>query len=240
MTTRPVAAGPGTISPLGTEALDSPDLDAATARATLRDIARANRLFGGTAAVQFGVGQLLADARPHRLALADVGAGAGDVLQAVARRLERRGVRVTAVAVDFHREAARLSRATCAAALQADAFQLPLADASVDVAIASQLLHHYAPASVPALLTELSRIARIGVVVGDLRRATAAAWGIWMAATALRFHPVSRADGVLSVRRGFTARELEHLCRTAGCPATVHRRPGFRLVALWRTDRANR
>ena len=228
------------ISSLGTEALDSPNLDAETARATLRDIARANGLFGGTAAVQYGLDRVLQGARPSALVVADVGAGGGDVMRAVAHRGARRGIRVTGVAVDFHAEACRMARAAGGAAVQADAFRLPLADRSVDVAIASQLLHHYAPVSAPALLAELARIARMGVVVADLRRTWAAAWGIWLAATVLRFHPVSRADGVLSVRRGFTARELARVCRSAGWTASVHRRPGFRLVAVWRTDRANR
>lgn len=230
----------GVISSLGTEALDSPHLDADTARATLRDIAQANALFGGTAAVQYGLDRVMQGARPSTLVVADVGAGGGDVLRAVTRRWAGRGIRVVGVALDFHREACRMAAATGGGAVQADAFRLPLADRSVDVAIASQLLHHFAPVSAPALLVELARIARIGVVVADLRRTRAAAWGIWLAATVLRFHPVSRADGVLSVRRGFTARELERVCRSAGWPASVHRRPGFRLVAVWRTDRANR
>ena len=47
------------VSSLGSEALDSPHLDVQTARATLRDIAQANRLFGGTAAVHFGLDRVL-------------------------------------------------------------------------------------------------------------------------------------------------------------------------------------
>jgi len=228
-------------SPIGEEALDSPDLDHRVARATLRDIALANRLFGGVAAVRYGVRQLLtADDAGRQLTIADVGAGAADVLDAVSRELRRGGHRVRTVALDFHREAARMAQEAGQAAVQADAFHLPLAGGSVDIVIASQLLHHYAPAMAPPLLAELHRVARVGVVVADLRRTRVAAWGIWIAAVLLRFHSVSRADGVLSVRRGFTAAELEAACRHAGYTATVQRRLGFRLVACWRTDCANR
>jgi ubiquinone/menaquinone biosynthesis C-methylase UbiE len=228
----------GEVSSLGTEALDSPALDPTIARATLRDIALANRMFGGMAAVRFGVGRLL-DAVPRELVIADVGAGAGDVLDVLTRDLRRSGCRVRVVALDFHAEAARMAREVGQLSAQADAFHLPLASGSVDIVVASQLLHHYTTASAAALLTELERIARLGVVIADLRRTRLAAWGISAAALVLRFHPISRADGVLSVRRGFTTAELEALCRHAGYPAVVRRRPGFRLVAYWRVERVH-
>jgi SAM-dependent methyltransferase len=225
----------GALSPLGAEALDSPSLDPDLARATLRDIALANRLFGGTAAVRFGIRCLL-DTVPSELVIADVGAGAGDVLHTIARDLQRSGCRVRGVALDFHAEAARMARDTGHLAAQADAFHVPLASGSADIVVASQLVHHYARAAVAPLLAELHRVARLGVVIADLRRTPVAAWGIGVAARLLGFHPISRADGILSVRRGFTAPELAALCREAGFPVTVHRRPGFRLVAHWRVD----
>jgi 2-polyprenyl-3-methyl-5-hydroxy-6-metoxy-1,4-benzoquinol methylase len=225
----------GELSPLGAEALDSPTLDPELARATLRDIAIANRLFGGVAAVRFGIRRLV-DPVPRDLVIADVGAGAGDVLDLVTRSLRRSGCRVRGIALDFHAEATRMAREGGQLAARADAFRLPLASRSVDIVVASQLLHHYARAAAGPLLAELARIARLGVVIADLRRTTAAAWGIALAARLLRFHPISRADGVLSVQRGFTAAELAVLCHAAGHPAHVHRRPGFRLVAYWRVD----
>jgi hypothetical protein len=51
---------------------------------------------------------------------------------------------------------------------------------------------------------------------------------------------VTRRDGVLSVRRSFSSRELAELLRGAAVDAPVWRRPGFRLVAAWRTDHAHR
>jgi hypothetical protein len=55
-----------------------------------------------------------------------------------------------------------------------------------------------------------------------------------MASFPLRFHPVSRHDGVVSVLRGFTPAELEQLVNAATrqMPAT-HRRLGYRTTASW-------
>ncbi len=229
------------LSTVGSEALDTPALDRDTARATLGDIARSNLLFGGRAAVAYGVERLL-DGDRHRvpLTIADVGAGAGDVLVALERVLACRAVEMRGVAVDWHREAAVMAKERRQPAVVGDAFRLPLADRAVDVVVASQLLHHFSRDAAVRLVRELDRVARIGVVIADLRRAWMAAAGIWLAAHALRFHPVSRADGVVSVRRGFTASELLELCEAAGFRAVVRRRPGYRVVAHWRTDRAHR
>jgi ubiquinone/menaquinone biosynthesis C-methylase UbiE len=120
-----------------------------------------------------------------------------------------------------------------------DGASLPFHDASVDVVLASQLLHHLTPESGTALLGELNRVARVGVIVADLRRHPIAAIGFWLAARAMGLHPVTRRDGVTSVRRGFTLRELGELLRVAGISGSVHRRPGYRLVAAWRVARAH-
>ncbi len=42
-----------------------------------------------------------------------------------------------------------------------------------------------------------------------------------------------------SVRRGYTRAELQALLRSAGIRADVHARPAYRLVAVWRRDRAD-
>jgi len=229
------------LSSVGSEALDTRALEPALARRTLSDVALANRFLGGYAAVRYGVGRVLGSgASPAHVTVLDVGAGAGDVLERLRRALGRGGAAVTGVALDFIPEAARMARERSQLAVIGDAFALPFADRSLDIVVASQLLHHFARPEAGALLCELDRVARRGVVIGDLRRARAGAWGIRLAALALGFHRVSRLDGVTSVRRGFSAAELRALCRDAGLPATVRRRPGFRLVAYWRKDHAHR
>jgi len=84
------------------------------------------------------------------------------------------------------------------------------------------------------VLRELQRVARLRVIVSDLRRSWLAAAGIWLASFPLRFHPISRHDGVLSVLRGFTAAELSaHVVRATGTVPAVSRRLGWRVTASW-------
>ncbi|MBI4420087.1 MAG: methyltransferase domain-containing protein, partial [Gemmatimonadetes bacterium] len=199
------------VSPIGSEALDGA-CPAGVARRTLRDITVANALFGGRAAAAFGLDLVLAGPTTSRtLTLLDLGAGSGDIASFLARRGGRYGVRLRPVALDRHRVAAQLCRDAGLPSVAADAWALPFADRSVDIVLASQVLHHFSRDAGARLLSVLARTARVGVVVADLHRARVAALGIWLASCALRFHPVTRRDGVTSVRRGFTQNELQAL-----------------------------
>jgi hypothetical protein len=75
-------------------------------------------------------------------------------------------------------------------------------------------------------------------VIADLRRGRLGPLAFWVGARALRFDPVTVADGMTSIRRGYTRRELKDLLSAAGVRATVERRPGYRLVATWRPREA--
>jgi hypothetical protein len=77
-------------------------------------------------------------------------------------------------------------------------------------------------------------VARRHVIVSDLRRSWLAACGFWLVSWPLRFSPVTRHDGTLSVLRGFTAAELAHHVQLAtGQRATIRRHLGWRLTASW-------
>ena len=102
----------------------------------------------------------------------------GDIALHLARRARRRGVTLRPLALERHPVAARLCRRAGVPAVIADGGVLPLANASVDVVLASQLLHHLARDSAIVLLRELARVARVGVIVADLRRHAVAATGI--------------------------------------------------------------
>jgi SAM-dependent methyltransferase len=222
----------------GREYLDEPGVDGATIVRSLHDVARSNTLFGGRRAVLRALDAVLPALRTRPAdrpaTLLDVGTGVGDIPYHARRLARRRGVPLETIGVELSEPLARASRARVGHAVLADGFRLPFADASVDVVTASQVLHHFVEADAARLLRELARVARVRVIVGDLRRSWLAAAGFWMASWPLGFHPITRHDGVVSVRRGFTAAELAALARAAGAAAPeVRHRLGWRLVASW-------
>ena len=219
----------------GIEFLDDPAADAAIATRSLHDVARANRLFGGRRAVLTELATLL-QAAPARagLSLLDVGAGLGDIPRAARALAARDGRTLDTVGIELTPALARAAHAGTAHAVCADARRLPFATRSIDFVTCSQVLHHFDGPDAAALLLELTRVARRGVIVSDLRRSWLAVGLLWLASFPLVFHPVSRHDGVVSILRGYTADELGHTVHAAvGRTPAVHRRLGWRVTATW-------
>ena len=218
---------------IGNELLDDPAADPVAVRAQLRDIAMLNAWFGGTRAVVEALRPFFRSARGATWTALDVGAGSGDILSAAARAARDAGVTLRGIALERRRTAAPLTRARGLAAVVADGGALPLADASVDVAIASQVLHHLPPPVGIQWVAALDRIARRVVVIADLRPSRLAMMGLQLGGAALGLGPTSRRDAVTSLRRGYTRAELDELFAAAGVPARSVYRPVARVVAAW-------
>jgi len=220
----------------GIELLDDPSTDTALATRSLQDVARSNRWFGGANAVIAELVPVLAAARGRSapLTLLDVGTGAGDIPELARRIADRGGVHLLTIGLEVTPALAAASRPRSGDAIAGDALALPFADRSVDIVACSQVLHHFEAADGVRLLAEMNRVARVRVIVADIRRAWAAAAGLWVGSWALGFHPVSRHDGVVSVLRGFRAAELSAAVVAAtGCLPSVRNRRGFRVTASW-------
>lgn len=216
------------------EVLDDPEVAASVRAQSLRDVGRANRLFGGTRAVLAELELAFGGSRLTEATLLDVGTGLGDIPRRAVAMARERGIALRAMGVDLAESLACSASGPDLAVVCADARALPFADRSVDFVTCSQLLHHFDDDDARWLLRELHRVARRWVIVSELRRSWAAAAGIWLASYPLGFHPVSRHDGVVSVFRGFRRAELHALVNDAVArDAEVRDRLGFRTTAAW-------
>ncbi len=206
---------------------------------SLAHVEAVDRWLGGARALRAALERQLPG--EGRVRLLDVGTGNGRLLRRVVAEVARPdrscmgvGIEIDAasVAIADGGATSHATSQTRAALVRADGLRIPLADASVDVALCVLTLHHFDDEAAVALLAEMARVARRAVVVSDLRRSIPAWWGARaLAATVWRGNPVTRHDGPLSVRRAFTVHELQALGRAAGLSAvTVRRVPLFRLV----------
>lgn len=221
------------IRPDGDEILDAPDVDPALARRSLRDVMLANSLMGGTRAVMYELESIM-PSLPKRATLLDVGTGMGDIPRRAREVAARRGVTLDTVGLEAAEWLAAAARTSMRAAVVGDGRFLPFASHSVDVVICSQVLHHFFDHDAVALLQELNRVARVGVIVSDLLRSDLAVAGLWLFSFVLGFHPVSRHDGIMSIRRGFTPGELGTIVRSAtGAEPRIREYLGFRVAAAW-------
>lgn len=202
------------------------------------DVARSNALFGGAHAVLAELDDLVrspaASDGARSFSMLDVGTGLGDIPARVRGEASRHGVTVCTIGLDTSEVLALAAHKADFPVMRADARRLPILDRAFDVVLCSQVLHHFPGDDGAVLLRELDRVARRRVIVSDIRRSWLAAAGIWLASWPLRFHPVSRHDGVVSVLRGFTVDELAGVVGAAvGVTPRVRRHRGFRITASW-------
>ncbi len=218
---------------IGVELLDDPRADPALVRRALADIARTNRWFGGAHAVIATLERHFRAAPRRPWTLLDVGTGQGDIPLAAAQAARRHGIDLRLVGVERIPTAARVAREQGLATVLADGGALPFAPKSVDVVIASQVLHHVSRDTAARWIAAFDRIARRAVILADLHRSPLAMAGWWLASFPLGLHRVTRHDGVVSLQRGFTRAEFAGLCQTAGVVAAVRYRALARVVADW-------
>jgi ubiquinone/menaquinone biosynthesis C-methylase UbiE len=229
---------------IGTELLDDPRADPVLVTRELSDIARLNALFGGTRAVVRELEPFFERAKRERgngkgetWTLLDVGTGLGDIPRAAAAAARCHGITLRLLGIELNRTAARLARAGDHDApltmILADGGTLPLGPRSVDVIVASQVLHHLPRAAAVRWIATFDRVARRAVVLADLRRSRVAMAGVWAASFGLAMSGVTRHDAVVSLQRGYTKREFDEMLRQAGVRTAARYRPGARIVAAW-------
>ena len=220
------------------ELLDGPLDDPAALAGNLRDLRRINRWLGGVRLSADGIEALAA----HRedVSLLDVGTGGADIPVALLDRARQRGRRLAVVALDNRPEvlaAAAIAwpRLPVTDGLElhvGDGRSLPFADRSFDVAHTSLVLHHLDPAAATRLLSEMGRVARLGVVVNDLDRGRVAWLGAWLMGHFLTGNRFTRHDAPMSVRRGYHPDEVDPLLRAGGLTPVWRRRGPFGRYAI--------
>ncbi|MDQ3857594.1 MAG: methyltransferase domain-containing protein [Actinomycetota bacterium] len=217
------------------ERLDARGADPVLVAQALDDLARINRLFLGTSLTLRALSDLLADVPAGSgVTLLDAACGGGDVAAAAGRWARRRGLVPRVLAVDASPTIAALAARRVSGEVDVrvgDILGLHLADASVDVAMCSLVLHHFEPDDAVRALRELARVSRRGVVVNDLVRTPLGLAGAHCAALFLTRNPITRHDAVLSARRAYTRGELLQLVVAAGLrPGRLRGALGYRVA----------
>ncbi len=182
-------------------------------RGNLRDMARYDHSLGVFALAMRLVNAALSPSATGYTGL-DVGCGSGDFI-AYARQAAPAarwwGVDVSPDVLRVARQEHPELFVVCAQGMR-----LPLADASVDMVTCIHVLHHLSPPEAITLLCELRRVARLRVVCLDLNRNAGTLVGAWLLTRLTSRNRLTRADGVQSVRRAYTAAEAADLARQAG------------------------
>jgi SAM-dependent methyltransferase len=216
-----------------TELLDAPSVDPAALADNLHDLRQVDRYMGGTALTwRYLLPMLRRLPRAAAPTLLDIATGSADGPRRLAALAHQHGYTLRLIASDRLLAALRYARALGddLALVRHDALALPFRSGGVDFVTCSLALHHFDRDAAVALLREMNRVARRGLIVNDLRRSRPAYWGARLLALG-PWHAMARHDGPLSVLRAYTLAETRALAADAGlAQAQVAQQPLFRLI----------
>lgn len=207
------------------ERMDADDLSAAEYAAIVADLAKVNRLTM-TARPTLAFIERAAQGRTFRLL--DVGFGHGDMLRAIATRFPDAEL----VGVDLNPRSEPAARSATPPELPiryVTGDYADLADEPWDLIVSSLVAHHMTHDQLVAFLRFMNRHAQMGWLVNDLHRHRLAYAGYSLLASAMRWHPIVRADGTLSIARSYRPPEWPPILAEAGVDARVYRSFPFRL-----------
>ena len=211
--------------------MDADDLSPAVYAALIADLARVNTL---TLARPPTLRWLAAATQgTTHFSLVDVGFGHGDMLRAIAVWARRHGKIARLVGVDLNPRSAPVAHAATPATLGIDyrTGDAAALDFTPDYIVSSLVAHHMTNAELTNFLRWMEATTRCGWFINDLHRNRIAWMGFRSLALLLRWHPIVRHDGALSVRRAFVRADWDHLLGAAGLaqpPVEVHWHLPFR------------
>lgn len=175
----------------------------------MREIAFINKYLGDARALRNSLLTEVEKSGLKTFSVLDVACGSGQLLRQIRDFAASTGREAHLIGVDLNELSFTPDADNSAIAfVRTDAFHLPFPDNSFDYAISSLFLHHLTDQQIPAVLNELSRVARRGVFAIDLERRPSA-WLLYRIFCFLfRISPLVTQDGSLSVLRGFRRSEL--------------------------------
>ncbi len=227
------------------EILDSDACSPADVAATLRDLGRVNRWFGGVATTQKMVDRVTQSSGSKRFSLLEVAAGSGEVPELVRQKLARRGIKLDVTLLD--RAKSHLPCRNHALAIQigrssgvvADALALPFDDGAFDLVSCSLFAHHLDEQQLAQFMREGLRVSRRALLINDLIRHPL------HLALAFSGFPLMRSriawlDGLTSVRRAYIPAEIRTMLvsvisANVGMHVEISRNYLFRMgVIVWK------
>ncbi|RWZ59359.1 methyltransferase domain-containing protein [Labedella populi] len=219
--------------------MDDPDCDPIALDRTYARFGMVNRLVSGWRGVYRDLIRPLArealtsPTGASSLSILDIGFGGGDVPIALARWARSDGLELVITAIDP--DARAFAFATNRPAPPNVSFrregssELVARGERFDVVLSNHVLHHLDATALDQVLGDSAALARRLAVHNDIQRSRAAYVGYQVGITPIARGSFLRTDGLRSIRRSYTARELARVLPSGW---RVERHAPFRVLAL--------
>lgn len=213
------------------ELLDTDSGTPAEVAASLGDLRRFNRWFGGISTTEEMIRRVVRERTASSLSLLEVAAGSGYVPETVRERLQSHGLKLQVTLLD--RAPSHMNGGNRAVA--GDALALPFREASFDLVSCTLFAHHLTPDQLVQFVNEGLRVCRTAVLINDLVRRSLHLSLVYAGLPLYRSR-ITRHDAPASVRQAYTPDEMQALLkRTRASRTEIHRHYLFRMgVIAWK------
>lgn len=219
------------------ELMDAPDLDPTLHKQALAGLRRVNWLCNTSKHISKTIWEIIEKRKIKSARILDLGCGSGDIALGVHRNVSRK-IECTLTGWDISEEAIHNAREYVQGVAQ-PAFEVTNAlsqsnvDQQFDFVYCCLFLHHFTENESVHILKTMSELARVALIVDDLKRSR---WG-WLMAKAgchlLSRSPIVHFDGPQSVRAAYTIQEVLSLAHRAGlknCQVKSHWPERYQLI----------
>lgn len=217
-----------------TEIMDDPNCDREKLFATYRHFRTINRLLSQWSVIyRVHIRPFL---KNHTTAqLLDIGSGAGDICIYLANRARKDGFRLSITGADpdarvreyLATNNIRHPDVTFSTATLNDVAR---SGKRFDFIISNHLMHHVSDSELSAMMMECEKLVTYKVLFNDISRSTIARPLFWILTKPWFQNSFITEDGLISIQRSFTPKELRSICRPDW---QVHRIFPFRLIATY-------
>lgn len=205
-------------------------------QASFDDLWRINRFVGGIPALTRHLYPYLIQ-ETETMTVIDVAAGSGQISAHIALWAQQNGCRLRIYGLDIASRNLRIASDYLSGSgqcfIQADALQMPLPEAGVDYLISSLFVHHLEPPQVVRFLKESFKCVRKAIIISDLERGRLPLIAFKLGQTIFARSYLTRHDGPVSIRRGYTKNELYMMAIEAELTdVSVHRHFPWRITLV--------
>ncbi|WP_313810756.1 methyltransferase domain-containing protein [Glutamicibacter sp.] len=223
------------------EEMDRPDCDALLLRRTYAQFPLVNRAVSGWRKNYEQFIRPVLRKQGHSRIL-DIGCGGGDIAVNLYRWALADGLQVTVCGIDPDQRAIDFARAagrrrgipeSVVEFLPVGSSQLAADGERFDVVLSNHLLHHLTPSELQQLMADTEKLCPAVALHSDIRRSRLALVLFGAATLPLAGTSFIRRDGLVSIRRSFTAEELAQRARPGW---EVEAASPYRNLLIWRSE----
>jgi len=201
------------------EELDDFELFGEELEQTLEEIAGVNQMLGGNRisikAVKTILGSISTD---KHITIVDVGCGNGDMLRSLAKMAKKHNMNVELLGIDANPHAINIAKELSSnfenlSYNVINIFDEEFGKLKYDIALCTLTLHHFKDDEISDLMRVMCQNTSISVIVNDLHRSRIAYYLFKLYSWVFKLGPISKADGLTSILRGFKKEELQSISR---------------------------